>query len=63
MEEGKEDIESNINNITIDTSFQSSISMNAQKKDAKMSLERRLASGILAEKIYYPINNQQFCIL
>ena len=35
----------------MDTSFQYPVTMNAQKKDANMSLERRLASGILAETI------------
>ena len=35
----------------MDTSFQSPIAMKAQKKDANMSLERRLALGILAETI------------
>ena len=35
----------------MDTTFQSPVAMNAQKKDANMSLERRLASGILSETI------------
>ena len=35
----------------MDTSFQSPIAMNVQKKYANMSLERRLASGILTEMI------------
>ena len=51
MKEEEEEIESNINNITMDTLFQSHVATNAQKKDANMSLERRLASGILAETI------------
>ena len=51
MVEEKEEIESNINNITMDTSLQSPVAVNAHKKDANTSLERRLASGILAETI------------
>ena len=41
--------------------------MNVQKKYANWSLDRRLASGVLAEMVkifkglYCPINNQQFC--
>ena len=51
MEEEEEEIESNINNIKTDTSFQSPVAMNAKKKDANMSYARQLASGILAETI------------
>ena len=51
MKEEEEEIESNINNFTMDTSFQSPIAMNAQNKDENMSLKRRLASVILAETI------------
>ena len=51
MEEEEEEIERNINNITCNTSFQSPKAMNAQKKDANLSLERRLASGVLAEMV------------
>ena len=40
MEEGEEEIERNINNITCDNSFQSPVDMNIQKKDAKFSLEK-----------------------
>ena len=35
----------------MNTSFQSPVAINSQKKDANMSLERRLASGIIAETI------------
>ena len=49
MEEEEEKIERNINYITCNNSFQSPIFMNVQKKDANCSLQRRLASGILAE--------------
>ena len=35
----------------MDTSFQYPVAMNAQKKYANMSLERQIASGILAETI------------
>ena len=51
MKEEEEEIESNINNITMDTSFQSPVAMNSQNKDANMSLERRLPSIIIAETI------------
>ena len=51
MEEEEEEIKLNTNNITCDTSFQSPICMNVQKKDANWSLERQLASGILAEMV------------
>ena len=51
MQEEEEEIESHINNIIMNTSFQSPITISAQKKDAHMSLERRLASGVLAEMI------------
>ena len=51
MEEEEEEIKSNVNNITKDTSFQSPVAMNAQKKDANISYERQLDSGILAETI------------
>ena len=47
----KKKIESNVNNITTDNSFQSHVAMNAQKKDANMSYKRRLASGIIPETI------------
>ena len=49
MEEEEEEIKSNINNITCDTSFQYPVAMNVQKKDANFSLDRQLASGVLAE--------------
>ena len=49
MEEEEEKIERNINNIICNTSLQSLISMNVQKKDANLSLERQLASGALVE--------------
>ena len=49
MEQEEEQIERNINNIACDTSFKSPITMNVQKKDAKLSLERRIAAGVLAK--------------
>ena len=49
FQEEEEDSKRNINNITCDTSFKSPVTMNVKKKDAKFSLERRLASGVLAE--------------
>ena len=51
MEESEEEAESSVNNVTTDTSFQSPVFINAQKKDANMSYERWLTSGILAETI------------
>ena len=51
MEEEEEDYESNVNNVTIDTSFQSPVAINAQNKYTNMPYERRLASGILAKTI------------
>ena len=50
-EEQEEEIESNINNITCDTSFQSPVTVNVQKKDTYWSLERRLAACILEEMV------------
>ena len=38
MEQEEEEIERNINNITCDTSFESPVTMNVQKKDANWSL-------------------------
>ena len=51
MEQEEEEIEPNINNITCDTSFQSPVTKNVQKKDENWSLERRLATGILDEMV------------
>ena len=51
MDEEEEEIESNINNITCNTPFQSPVNKNVQKKDANWSLERRLAAGILDEMV------------
>ena len=47
MEQQEEEIKHNINNITCNTSFQSPVTMNVQKKDATWFLERRLAAGLL----------------
>ena len=58
-EEEEEEIKSHINNITIDTSFQSPVAMNAKKKDANMSLEIRLTSGVLAKTI----KNSKVCTI
>ena len=51
MEEEEQEIKRNNNIITCDTSFKYPNAMNVQKKDAKMSLERRLDSGILEEMV------------
>ena len=48
MEQQEEEIERNINNITCYTSFQSPAAINVHKKDKNLSLERQLASGVLA---------------
>ena len=48
MEEEEKEIERNINNITCDTSFQSLITINVQKKDANWSLERQIAADVIA---------------
>ena len=51
MEQEEEELELNINNITWDTSFESPVTINVQKKDVKFSLERRLAAGVLEEMV------------
>ena len=51
MKQEEEEIERIINNITCDTSFKSPVTMKVQKKDARFSLERRLAAGVLAEMV------------
>ena len=51
MEQEEEEIECSINNIKCDASFQSSVDMNVQNKDANWSLERRIASVVLAEMV------------
>ena len=48
-EEEEEEMERNINKITCNTSFQSPVTKNLQKKDANWSLKRRLAAGVLEE--------------
>ena len=47
MEQEEEETERNINNITCDTSFQSPVTKNVQKKEENGSLERWLAAGVL----------------
>ena len=51
MEDEEKDAERNVNNVTTYTSFQSPVTINAQKKYANVAYERRIASGILAETI------------
>ena len=51
MEVEEKELERNINNITCDTSFESPVTMNVQKKDANWSLERRLAAAFLEEMV------------
>ena len=47
MEQQEEEIKRNINNITCDTSFETTVTMNVQKIDAIWSLDRQLAAGVL----------------
>ena len=51
MEEEEEETECNINNIKFDTSVQSPINMNVQKKNSNRSLEKQITSGVLAEMV------------
>ena len=51
MEDEEKDAKRNVNNITMDTFFQSPVTFNAQKKDANVTYERLIASDILAETI------------
>ena len=51
MEEEEKYAERNVNNVTMDTSFQSLVAINSLKKDANVTYERQLSSGILAETI------------
>ena len=51
MDEEEEEMERNINNTTCHTSFQSPVTKSVQKKYAIWSLERRLAVGVLAERV------------
>ena len=41
----------NVNNVTTYTSFQSPVTINAQKKYANVTYERRIASDIISERI------------
>ena len=66
IEEEEEWIKRNMNNITCDTSFRCPIAMNLQKKNTNWSLERQLASGVLAEMVKFSkdvLSNQQSAIL
>ena len=49
MEEEEKYTKRNVNNVTTDNLFQSPGTINAQKKDADVTYERRIALGILAE--------------
>ena len=51
MEEEQKYAERNVNNVTTDTLFQSTVTINAQNTDANMIYERWIASGILTETI------------
>ena len=49
MEDEEKDAEHNANNVTTDTLFQPSVTVNAQNKDANVTYERNCFSGIIAE--------------
>ena len=51
MDVEEEEIKLNINNITCDTSFQSPVTKNVQRKDENWPLKRRLAAGVLDEMV------------
>ena len=51
MEDEEKYAERNVNNVTTDTFFQSPVTINAQNKDANMTYERQIASGIIADTI------------
>ena len=51
MEEEQKYAERNVNNVTTDTLFQSTVTINVQNTDANMIYERWIASGILTETI------------
>ena len=51
MEDEEKYAKRNVKNITTDTLFQSPVTINARKKDANVTYERRVASGILEETI------------
>ena len=48
-EEEEKDAECNVDNVTMDTLFQYPVTINPQKKDANVTYEIRIASGILAK--------------
>ena len=49
MEEEEKYSERTVNNVSVDTLIRSPVAINAQKKDADVTYERRIALGILAE--------------
>ena len=49
MEEEEKYSERNVNNINMDTLFQSPVTINTQRKDANVKNERRIAADIHAE--------------
>ena len=51
MEEEEKYSKRNVNNITIDTLFQSAVTITAQKKDANMTYDRQIDSCIFLETI------------
>ena len=51
MEEEERDAKCNTNSVTMDTLFQSHVTINTQRKDENMTNERRIALDILKETI------------
>ena len=48
-EEGENDSKLNVNNINMDTLYQSPVTINTQRKDKNVTNEKRIASGVHAE--------------
>ena len=51
MEEEEKDAKRNVNNVTTDTFFHSTVTINTQMKDSNMTNKIRIASDIHAETI------------
>ena len=51
IEDEEKYAERHVNNVTMDTSFHSPVTINAQKKDSNVTYERQISSGILVETI------------
>ena len=51
MEEEEKYAKRNVNNVTTDPFSKYPLTINAQKKDANVTYERQIASGVFAETI------------